>query len=304
LPLRWFMFALEDAQVTAPSAEEVSLFLQSRGIKVVRTESGCWYAEYQQARILQSFPPQRLLTPTAAELRDVFKQFPRAIAARYIGPMKGRGKASFRWVYRRPFDLAKLTHKVRNRTRSGLKMCQIRNLGFQELIPLADESHRNTMERHGEKTPTSLGLSRELDQCRAYEAWGAFVNERLAAFLVTLWVEDWAHIIIQRSANAYLKYYPNNALVVTVLENLLTRHGVSVVNYGWESLSPSESLDYFKASMGFEQEPIRQRIALRSWLRGLLHPVICRILIKGFTLRSRGTFLERIPGFLRILADS
>jgi hypothetical protein len=155
------------------------------------------------------------------------------------------------------------------------------------------------MQRHGaKKTDTiSLGISEEMKECSAYEAWGAFVDEYLAAFLVTLCVEDWVYILVSRSANAYLKFYPNNALIFSVVQHFLSRPGVSAINYGWEALSPLESLDQFKLSMGFTKEPVRQCIVPAPWLKLLLNPVTCSIIEKTATYRPYDRRLQRLTKF-------
>jgi len=130
------------------------------------------------------------------------------------------------------------------------------------------------------------------------------VDGYLAAYLVTLWVEDWAYILINRSANAYLRFYPNNALIFTVTQQLLSRPGISTVSYGWEPLYPLESLEHFKLRMGFAKEPVRQCIILTPWLRPLLNPVMCRAIEKVTTIRPNDHRLQRLAGLCRIVREN
>jgi hypothetical protein len=161
------------------------------------------------------------------------------------------------------------------------------------------------MRRHGDKgakEPVSLGLSAALAECPAYEAWGAFVDDRLAAYMVTLWVEDWAHILVERSTTALLKHYPNNALVYTVTNELLSRPGVEVVSYGWEPLSASHaSLEQFKLSMGFSKEAVRQCIVLRPWLRPLANRPIRHAIGRLAAMKPDTHRLQQVAGMLRFL---
>jgi hypothetical protein len=286
--------------------EEVVTTFEKEGRRVVETAGCWWYNVYHQKRIYQAFPYHRLVTPTKEEIAELFHKIPGVFAFRFLAPSGSRGKESFMWVCDGPYDLSRLSASNRSKTRRGLKHCQIRALTWDELKSLAWEAQRDTLERQGTKARdiNSLGFSKQVEECPAYEAWGAFVNKNLAAYLITLWVEDWVHILVGRSANAYLKFYPNNALVFSVVQQCLSRPGVSGVNYGWESLYPMESLDQFKLSMGFTKAPVRQRIVLAPWLKPVLNPVMCRVIEKIAASRPSNQRLQRLVGFCRIIRKS
>lgn len=282
--------------------EDVVAFFSQNGYRVTRTASCWWYNEYHQSRVYFSFPPHRLVVPSDAEVGSVFRANPEALALRFLSPLSGQGRESFVWICRKPFDSTSPNGKSRNQIRRGLERCQVRTLTFDWLVHGGQEAHRDTMARHGQDSG-SLGLNSRLDDCPGYGAWGAFVDDNLAAYIVTLCVEDWAHILVNRSADAYLKFYPNNALVFTVAQELLSRPGVSTVSYGWEPLASRGTLDHFKSGMGFQKEPVRQRIILRPWLRPLLNSTVCRAIAKMAGLHPNDR-LQRLAGFCRIVAES
>jgi hypothetical protein len=175
---------------------------------------------------------------------------------------------------------------------------------FEELARLGWECHLDTAKRHGERTPTSLGLPSTLDNCAAYEAHGAFVGESLAAYVVTLRVEDWAYILVNRSATAHLGSYANNALVFSVAREMLARPDVTVVSYGIEGLVTVESLERFKTSMGFVKDPVRQRIVLAPLLKPLINPFTAAPINAVATLMRKNLSFQKLAGFCRVASHS
>lgn len=287
-------------------AEEIVAFLQRRGHRVNRSDSCWWYDEYHQSRVYYSFPPHRLVDPAPQEIATLFRGIPGALAVRFLAPLDSRGRESFLWVCRSPYDLSSLGGKSRNQTRRGLERCEVQPITWKHLAYLAWEPHWDTSQRHGvgRREAGSLGIDGSLQECPAYEAWGAFVDGHLAAYVATLWVESWVHILVHRSANAYLKTYANNALTFSVVQQLLSRPGVSAVSYGWEPLHPLKSLDHFKQGMGFVQEPVRQRVHLVPWLKPFLNPFTCRAIERSAAFHSTDRRLQRLAGFCRILRES
>ncbi len=276
------------------SPEELTAFFVGQGHSVVKTASCSWYNEYRQKRIYQSFPIHRLVAPGQDEIKEVFAKVPKAVALRFIGPIQSRGQKSFIWVCRRPYEIENLSANTRSHVRRGLKNCQIRSMSFEDLVTQGWEAHRDTAKRHGEAEPSSLGIEAKLDNCAAYEAWGAFVEGHLAAYIVTVWVEDWVHILINRSVNAYLKFYPNNALIFSVVREMLSREGVQAVSYGLEPLIAADSLERFKLAMGFAKEPVCQCVVMAPRLKLLLNPVT------AWPIAALANWLPKVPRLQKI----
>ena len=283
--------------------EEIVSFFASRGHRVVQTASCWWYNEYRQERMLQSFPLHRRVSPGTDEVAEMFSNFPRALGFRFISSEDSRGHESFIWACRGPYELNSLTANNRSHVRRGLKRCEVRSMSFAELEELGREAHDDTMKRHQVNT-SSLGLDRTLENCQAYEAWGAFVDGHLAAYMVTLWVEDWVHILLNRSVSSYLKFYPNNAMIYSVVSELLSRPGVSAVSYGLEPLNGLESLEHFKLGMGFVKEPVRQRIVVARWLKPLLNTVTCRTVEAIARFGRSNLRLQKAAGVCRLIRSS
>ena len=258
--------------------EELVGFLSGYGHVFYPFKKRWFYNDYRQKRFFSVFPPESLLIASVEEFDAFFKDHPALWGVRYLSPPTERGSLTYRWVRRKPYDWNDLSSKVRNRTRFGLKNCLIRRMDLDELSLKAEPAFRDTMVRHGQKKPTTLGLSSAIENGSAYEIWGAFFQDKLVSYMVVLKTESWAHIIIQRSMTDHLKYYPNNALTFTLVKDLLSRQDIEFVNYGADFFNQKSSLDNFKESMGFEKDPIRYCIALSGTLRKFFPPSVCRII--------------------------
>jgi len=286
------------------SPEEIAAFFERRGHRVVQTASCWWYNEYHQDRLFHSFPMHRLLNPPPEEIAELFQRVPKAVGFRFVGPPQSGGLQSFNWVRRKPYDLTTLSSKSRNQTRRGLENCQVKKIPWDELVSIARDAHHDTMGRHQQNGTGSLGFGTELSECDAYEAWSAFIDGRLAAYTVTLWVEDWVHILLHRSVTADLKFYPNNALVFSVVRELLSRPGVTAVSFGLESLLSLDSLEHFKLGMGFTKEPVNQHFVLARWARPLLNPVTGGSINLLANLLPGNLRLQKVAGIYRIAQKS
>ncbi|MFN7827841.1 MAG: hypothetical protein ACK5RR_07755 [Acidobacteriota bacterium] len=246
-------------------------FYQSIGRQTIESESCWWYNAYGQKTFYFAFPPQRLISPGRAEVARLFAQLPVFSALRFLSPAGSRQANSYRWVRRGPYRIDDLSANSRSKIRRGLRNCAICPVSFEELATHGQLAQHDTMLRQGK--PARDYQAGKLDHPgHAYAAWGAWIDDDLAAFVITQRIDDWVHIQVNRSVNRHLRHYPNNALIYEVTSRLLGTPGITTVSYGWESLTPLESLDQFKLSMGFEQEAARQVILLSPRLRWAWNP--------------------------------
>lgn len=285
------------------SAEDAVRLLGAQGRNVVRTESCFWYNVYGQTKVYYSFPPSVRVDPSRDEIKGVFKLAPRAKAIRFIGTENGIGRDSFVWVARRPYSLDSLTSKARNQTRQGLKNCTVRLISLDELSSISEEAHSDSMKRMGLSADKQV-FGQHMRRSHAYEAWAAFVGDRLAAYLVTFTVDDWAYIQIHRSVTEMLKYRPNNALIFTVIDELLKRPDISTVSYGWEPLYDLDSLDAFKLAMGSKKEPCKQAFVLAPHLDFLFPPFVCSVVEALARVFGGNQKLKRIAGVCRVIRET
>lgn len=251
-------------------AEDFARFWQHQGHRVIQTSSCLWYNAHPWSYL--STPYHRLLTPTQGEIRRVLWGGP-ALVLRYPAPIQGDTTRGGLFVCsNRTYDLSSLGKKARNQTRRGLERCTVRPI---ELSWLAEHGHLlnvETLARQG-RAADSLTLTQWKAYCRAageiagFEAWGAFVGEQLAAFMVAALVEEWFSILCQASRTSTLELSPNNALVYVVTQAKLRSCDVGHVSYGMKSLEATGGLDHFKEQMGFHLQPFRECVVLHPVLR-------------------------------------
>ncbi len=277
-------------------------FLRTMGHRVLTTESASWFNV--SPGFYMNFPFHRPASPSLSEVRKVLRA--KAIAVRYTCPLDV-GRQSYKIVCSdKKYDYGSLPQKGRNRTRRGMENCSVRRLDFKELEPVgALALNRDTLLRQGRRVPTNCD-----SYWRSYyaaagssgfmEAWGAFVGENLAAYLIACQIEDCMNIFILRSDSKYLKANPNNALFFVFTGDAIARREIKEVSTGLESpQSGISDLDRFKVRMGYEKIPIGQRIEFNPLLRSIVRSRLAWKLqnIAG-RLQGREN-LDKLAGILR-----
>ncbi|HEX6127085.1 MAG TPA: hypothetical protein VFZ23_17060 [Pyrinomonadaceae bacterium] len=285
------------------TAEDAVSLLRAQGRNVIRTESCWWYNVYGQDRVYYSFPPNRKVNPDRREIKEIFRLAPKAKAIRFIGSEETVGRDSYVWTCRSPYDLGTLSSKARNQVRQGLRNCEVRPILLDKLTSAGQEAHADSMKRMG-LPPDKQVFGGHMVRSGAYEAWGAFVGEKMAAYLVTFTVDDWVYIQIHRSVNELLKYRPNNALIFSVIKELLNRPGISTVSYGWEPLYDLDSLDSFKVAMGSKKEPCKQAFVLSPSLAPLAPSFVCSAFERASRLYPGNQRLKQIAGVCRVIRET
>lgn len=251
-------------------AGQFAAFWRRQGYRVLETSQCHWYNA--KPLLFMSIPYHRLITPGPGELAEVLLRGP-AAALRFEGPETGVvGTGGVFVCGDRNYDVSTLHRKARNQTRRGLESCQVERVDFGYLAEHARELNVETLARQ-RRDPGAARDSLWRRYCAAaaeesdFEAWAAFVEGRLAAFMVAALVEDHFSILHQSSATAYLPHYPNNALVFSVTRLQLSRAEVGCVSYGLKSLDDTSGVDHFKLAMGFRLLPARETIVLNPLLK-------------------------------------
>jgi asparagine synthase (glutamine-hydrolysing) len=285
------------------SVEDAVDLLKAQGRNIIRTESCWWYNVYGQSSVYYSFPPSARISPSRSEIKKVFKLAPEAKAIRFIGSEGTIGRDSFVWTATAPYGFESLSSKARNQVRQGLKNCTVRPVPLDELASICEEAQSDSMKRMGLESHKQV-FGSHMRNSPAYEAWAAFVGDRLAAYLVTYTVDDWAYIQIHRSVTEMLKYRPNNALIFTVMSELLSRPDISTVSYGWEPLYDLDSLDAFKSAMGSRKEPCKQAFVLAPHLDIFAQPSVCSAVESVSRFFGKSQRLKRIAGVCRVIRET
>ena len=261
-------------------------WLRRHGHTVVRTASSYWYNA--GPRVFQAFPYHSVIHPSQQELRAMMRG-KGIVALRYSTSVSApSGCISYHAIYDKPiYTLESLERRSRQNVRTGLKNCRIKAISFERYAEEGWVLEMDTLDRQGRRTKESEKTWYR--DCLAaadlpgFEAWGAIVDGRLAASLLTFQVEDWCEMIFQQCHRDYLSARVNNALTFVVTQTMISRPKIRSVFYALHSLDAPCSTDEFKFRMGYTAKPIRQRVVFNAWL-------------EPFVKRFTHTFIVRLLG--------
>ncbi len=266
------------------SPEHYAEFLERLGHRVRRVNDLYWFNT--QRGVYTAFPFHRSISCSQVSRAEILQRD--GVLLRYGCP-QGEGVASFRMLCADPdYDFPALRSRTRTQVRRGLESCQVEQIDFDLLQRAGLQLNVDTLIRQGRSVPSDLErywrrFYEAAQQTPGAEAWGAFVDGNLAAYLISFAIEDVANMTIVRSATAHLGCYPNNALVFRFLQERLRSGKVRCVSYGYQSVqSGTDSLDQFKSGMGFIRDAVDQRIEIAAWARPFLNrltlPAVARLL--------------------------
>lgn len=248
------------------NAETYAEWLRRQGQQVLRTCSSYWHNGGM--RVYQAFPYHWLIEPSQAELSEIFSRH-RAVAVRYAMPLCcSSGTPSYSIVFEGGrYDLESLGHRTRKNVRRGLKNCTVEPISFQRLVNEGWELRRDTLDRQRRRLSFTFESWRTrylaASDFAGFQAWGAYVGNRLAAYLITFRMDDCVSVVDQQSHRDYLDLNINNAITFVVSQDAATRPGVKTLFYGLESLDAPLRVSEFKFHMGYTPKPLRQRVVFR-----------------------------------------
>lgn len=282
--------------------ENFAEWLRRLGHRVVRTESSYWFDA--ESHIFQAFPYHWVISPSEKELRDLIKA-EGALALRYSTPLDApQGCASYHIILDDPnYSLGTLDKRSRQNVRIGLKNCVVQPISFAQLAEdgwLLEQDTEDRQKRHSSHTREEWRR-----RCLAaadipgFEAWGAIVEGRLVASLMTFQMGDCCEMLSQQSHRTCLKQRVNNALTFTVTREMMQRPGIRSVFYTIQSLDAPPSVDEFKIRMGYRAIPLRQRVVFHPLLEPFANPVSYLVLKHLRRLFPKDYRLAKGSGMLR-----
>ncbi len=295
------------ARAAIAPVEPFAHFLSAIGHRVLRGAGAYWY-DASRGFFLAT-PSHRLLRPSEEELGALFRHQPCA-GLRFAAPVEGPGKLSYQIVCdTRDYGLETLSANVRSKVRRGLRRCEIAPVSWATIAVQGLTADRETLARQ-QRAVRLAGPAWETYWSAAaaaptMEGWGAFVGGELAAFLVTVLLDDSVEFLLARSRSDALEAYPNNALIFEVARKMLVDRGVRRITFGLESLEDVEALDQFKYGMGFHRAPLRQRVVFHPMLRGILRAASARAAVRRWAdgRGARGGFWHKALGLLRFAEE-
>lgn len=245
-------------------------FFRALGHKIVQTRSCFWFSS--QRFLYKNLPIHRNIDPSQSELAKVMLRGT-ALAIRYPGtPSDSSPDGGIYICADRNYGFASLTANARSHTRRGLLRNTVEQVDFKVLAakayPLIQETNLRQTGKQPMRSESHWKSFCELSsRSPGLEAWAAFVDGELAAFIVAMMAEDCYYLHLQKSASALLKHYSNNALLFTVMKAALARPEVGWVSNGQIALAAKEGLYHFKTSMGFEIHPFKERLVFNPLIK-------------------------------------
>ncbi|MDA1230157.1 MAG: hypothetical protein O2856_05235 [Planctomycetota bacterium] len=284
--------------------QHYAAFLERIGHKVLESNGVHWFDVFSRA--WTCFPFESQLSPAEIDISHVMDH--RGVMARFCCKVDD-GVSSFRQVLTdRDYSLTSLDPKARNKTRQGLEKCTCSQEDARELGSDGIELHAQTLRRQGRKISDGYEsywrkYFDAVSQCPAATVWASRYQGELASFLISFRIGSVENICIVRSNEELLKHRPNNAMLYTFLQHTLNRPETTEVCIGLQSLQKGmNSLDMFKCGMGFREQPIGQRIELRSTLGFAVPRSFARLAGKAVG-RLQNEYAARLAGALSLYAD-
>ena len=284
------------------NAEIFAEWLRRQGYDVEKTPSSHWYEA--SPRVYQAFPYHWLIQPPEDELLSLLRQ-KGAIALRYSSPVESTvGCISYHAIYDKPdYTLDSLDRRSRQNTRKGLKNCRVETISFERLAEEGWWLENDTASRQGRQLKINENIWRRRYMAAAdlpgFEAWGALVDGRLVASLLTFQMEGCCEMISQQCHRDYLNARVNNALSFVVTRTMINRSGIKCVFYSLQSLDAPASVDQFKFRMGYTAKPVRQRVVFRPLLAPVLNKASYAVVNRLSEYRPDNPLLSKARGMLR-----
>lgn len=269
-------------------------WIERQGYHVVGTTASYWYEV--MPHVYQAVPFHRLIVPSNAEVDQLLRR-ERAVALRYSTALEAdEGKISYHVVNRdKEYDIAQLSKSTRYDVRKGLRYAGVEPIALKRLASEGWALRQETLARQGRLGAETAAwwkrLCESAEGLPGFDAWGAVRGGKLMASILTVTLDDCCVGLYQQCCGEALTKCVNNALAYSFTKEVLGRPGVNEVFYGLHSLDADEGLDRFKLRMGYVVRPIRQRIVVNRWIRGLL---------SGASHRILNAVQQRWPGHPRI----
>lgn len=254
-----------------PPGANLATFLRLRGRTVIQAAGVFWTGFEPGSRFLMSLPDQAI-PDQPAEIQALLRS-ERALAARYPAA-EGQGIPSGLYLYRRrTYSLTDVHRQLRNGVRRGLDHCEIRPVTPDELRQQGLELNRDTLVRQKRRSAEfgeQAGWNRLVDAveaCRAFVvATGAFVEGKLAAYIIGCRDGGWMHLLYQYSRSSLLEMHPNHALAYSVIAQALEDPAIEIISNGPKMLFEEDGLHKFKVRLGYEDVPAAVAIQFHPWI--------------------------------------
>jgi hypothetical protein len=259
-------------------------------------------------RTFQAFPYHWTIDPREDELRRLLREN-NAVGLRYSTAIDvPLGYLSYHAILEeRAYDIESLGKWARKNIRRGLRNCTVEPISFKFLAGEGWILQQDTLDRQ------RRGVRRDREEWErlclsaadlpGFEAWGALVQGRLAASVISFHLEDCCYLLYQQCKREYLAAHVNNALSFMVTQTMVQRPRVRSIFYGLHSLDAPASVDEFKFRMGYVPKPVRQRVLFRRCWSPLVNPLTHALIRAAKAARPRNPVLAKAEGMIRFYLE-
>lgn len=289
------------------NADNFAEWLRRQGKRVIRTKSSYWHE--QGPRVYQAFPYHWLIGPSEDELSRLLRNH-HLLGIRFSTPVNTSsvGMISYHATYHsKTYDFAALSKYSRRDARRGLRRCQVEQISFSQLASEGWLLQEDTLDRQDRRANFTRddwhALCLGAADLSGFEAWGALIDGKLAASVITFQMEDCCYMLYQQSLRQYLGEYVNNALAYQVTHIMVSRPSIRSILYGLHSLDAPPSVDEFKFRMGYSAKPVRQRAVFHPLLSPLANRATHALLSSVATRNQEIPLLTKAEGMLRFFLE-
>jgi len=287
------------------NAENFLQWQQRQGNKVFHTESSYWYEA--SPHVFQAFPYHWIISPTEVEIKKLLIKNG-IIALRYSTPIDSKiGKISYHIVQFPPYELNQIRKKSRKSVVDGLQHCKVEPITMDYLATEGWNLQQDTLTRQcrencmRQKEWESLCYSAK--GLPGFQGWGAFVDNHLAACLLTTIIDNTGYILYSLSDHQFLGFCVNNAIFYTVTNELLKDNQVKKVFLTVQSLDAPASVDMFKFRMGYQPVYVRQRVVFHPLIQPFINHFSHTFIKKVLNVYSDNRILPKAEGMIRFYLE-
>ncbi len=280
-------------------------FLERIGHHIIESESGYWFN--QGLGFYESIPPFALINPSEDEIRHLFWRN-RVAGIKYCTDVDKTGLPSFLYICEdKSYDLNTIWRKKRNRIRKGIRECHVCQIDFKYLQAHGIPLNEDTMARQKRSDLTFSDPAKWKRFCQAASqvegalTWGAFVGNKLAAYMVVFIIDGYCNILHQMSCTALLSSNPNEALTFIATKEMLSLNGINCVSYGHESIRDLDGLDEYKVKMGYKKHQLHQVVKVHPFIKTIILSSAGQLALNGLEhLLPNSDFLKRTRGIINV----
>ena len=247
-------------------------FLERRGARVFEAAGTLW--GHYRGPFYVSLPYHSAIDPEPAEVRELM--WKHRIPSLRFPSAKGAGLAGGFYVASpADYSLDRLPRRTRAEIRHGLDACDIRPVDPGELLSEGLALNLDTMRRQRrfdaefgapERWKQFVAAVRDTPEVYAY---GAYVDGRLAAYVVGCREGDWLHLLYKMTRNEYRGLSLSYALDHWLMMRTAADPSIRTVANSFLSVLPNPGLDRYKRHTGFSEAPCRMAVYFHPAFAGL-----------------------------------